>query len=151
MSRDPGLKAGCGQLLCRAERGARILLDEHDCHTSRLESRYRLKCIGCDARREADTWFVKQELTRLGRAYRTESAAKITLRKAQPGAETFRGALRDGLEQTRDLPTTTLHFAFSETNHSGLDQRSPVLALVKGGQWTLTDWRAARSGDVSIG
>jgi branched-chain amino acid transport system substrate-binding protein len=68
-----------------------------------------------------------------------ENAAKIALRKAQPGTEDFRAALRDGLEQTRDLPTTTLHFAFSESNHSGLDQRSQVLAVVKGGKWILVD------------
>lgn len=68
-----------------------------------------------------------------------ENAAKIALRKAEPGTDAFRTALRDGLEQTRDLPTTTLHFAFSETNHSGLDQRSQVLAVVKGGKWTLVD------------
>lgn len=68
-----------------------------------------------------------------------ENAAKIALRKAQPGTEAFRVVLRDGLEQTRDLPTTTLHFAFSEADHTGLDQRSQVLAIVKGGKWTLVD------------
>lgn len=68
-----------------------------------------------------------------------ENAAKIALRKAQPGTEAFRAAMRDGVEQTRDLSTTTLHFAFSETNHSGLDQRSQVLAVVKDGKWTLVD------------
>ncbi|KQW54279.1 ABC transporter substrate-binding protein [Variovorax sp. Root411] len=68
-----------------------------------------------------------------------ENAATIALRKGQPGTETFRVALRDGLEQTRDLRNTTLHFAFSETNHSGLDHRSQVLAVVKGGKWTLVD------------
>jgi len=68
-----------------------------------------------------------------------ENAAKIALRKAQPGTEAFRAAMRDGMEQTRDLKTTTLHFAFSEDNHSGMDHRSQVLAVVKGGKWTLAD------------
>ena len=63
----------------------------------------------------------------------------MALRKVQPGTEAFRVALRDALEQTRDVPTTTLNFAFSETNHTGLDQRSQVLAVVKSGKWTLTD------------
>jgi branched-chain amino acid transport system substrate-binding protein len=68
-----------------------------------------------------------------------ENAAKIALRKAQPGTEAFRIALRDGLEQTRDLPTTTMNYAFTPTDHTGLDQRSQVLAVVKGGKWTLLD------------
>jgi branched-chain amino acid transport system substrate-binding protein len=73
-------------------------------------------------------------------AYRlVEYAAKIALHKTQPGTDAFRAALRDGLEQTRDLPTTTTNYAFSETNHSGLDQRSQVLAVVKGGKWMLVD------------
>jgi branched-chain amino acid transport system substrate-binding protein len=68
-----------------------------------------------------------------------ENAAKIALRKAQPGTEAFRIALRDGLEQTRDLPTTATIYAFSPTDHTGLDQRSQVLAMVKGGKWILLD------------
>ena len=47
--------------------------------------------------------------------------------------------MRDGMEQTRDLTTTTLHFAFSENNHSGMDQRSQILVVVKGGKWVLAD------------
>lgn len=73
-------------------------------------------------------------------AYRLiENAAKIALRKAQPGTEAFRIALRDGLEQTRDLPTTATNYAFSPTDHTGLDQRSQVLGVVRGGKWTLVD------------
>ncbi|KQW54280.1 ABC transporter substrate-binding protein [Variovorax sp. Root411] len=68
-----------------------------------------------------------------------ENAARMTLRKVQPGTEAFRVALRDALEQTRDVPTTTLNFAFSEANHTGLDQRSQVLAVVKGGKWRLAN------------
>jgi branched-chain amino acid transport system substrate-binding protein len=68
-----------------------------------------------------------------------ENAAKSALRKAQPGTEAFRLALRDGLEQTRDLHSTTSIYTFSETDHSGLDQRSQVLAVVKDGKWTLAD------------
>jgi branched-chain amino acid transport system substrate-binding protein len=41
-----------------------------------------------------------------------ENAARIALRKVQPGTEAFRVALRDALEQTHDAPTTTLNFAF---------------------------------------
>jgi len=73
-------------------------------------------------------------------AYRLiENAAKIALRKAQPGTEAFRSALRDGLEQTRDLRTTATIYAYSPTDHVGLDQRSQVLAVVKDGKWTLLD------------
>jgi len=68
-----------------------------------------------------------------------ENAAKLALRRAQPGTEGFRTALREGLEQTRDLPTTTTNYAFSPTDHSGLDQRSQVLAVVRGGKWVLVD------------
>ena len=73
-------------------------------------------------------------------AYRLiENAARIALRKAQPGTEAFRSALRDGLEQTRDLRTTATIYAYSPTDHVGLDQRSQVLAVVKDGKWTLLD------------
>jgi branched-chain amino acid transport system substrate-binding protein len=68
-----------------------------------------------------------------------ENAAKIALRNAQPGTEAFRVAMRDGMEQTRNLTTTTLHFAFSENNHSGMDQRSQILVVVKGSKWVLAD------------
>lgn len=71
-------------------------------------------------------------------AYRIiENAAQIALRKAQPGTEAFRSALRDGLEQTRELRTTATLYSFSPTDHVGLDQRSQVLAVVKDGKWTL--------------
>jgi substrate-binding family protein len=60
-------------------------------------------------------------------------------RKVQPGTEAFREAMRDGMEQTRDLTTTTVHVAFSERNHSGMDQRSQILVVIKGGKWVLAD------------
>lgn len=61
------------------------------------------------------------------------AAAKV----ARPGTKEFRAALRDSLEQTRELIGTQGIYNMSATDHSGFDERGRVLIAVRDGGWTL--------------
>ncbi|QTQ34200.1 ABC transporter, branched-chain amino acid periplasmic binding protein [Aromatoleum petrolei] len=61
------------------------------------------------------------------------AAAKV----AKPGTKEFRAALRDSLEQTRELVGTQGIYNMSATDHSGFDERGRVLIAVRDGAWTL--------------
>ena len=60
-------------------------------------------------------------------------AAKV----AQPGTPEFRKALRDALENTRELVGTQGVFNMTPEDHSGFDERGRVLITIKDGQWRL--------------
>jgi len=64
-------------------------------------------------------------------------AAGEALKKAKPGTQEFRDALRAALEATRDLPGSHGVFTMSATDHTGLDARSRVLVRVENGNWKL--------------
>jgi branched-chain amino acid transport system substrate-binding protein len=55
---------------------------------------------------------------------------------AKPGTPEFRAALRDALEQVRELPASQGVFNMSPTEHAGLDERGRVMVKVVNGQWT---------------
>lgn len=55
----------------------------------------------------------------------------------RPGTPAFRSALRDALEQTRDLVGTQGIYNMSSVDHSGFDDRGRVLITVKNGNWAL--------------
>ncbi len=59
------------------------------------------------------------------------------LKKGKPGSEQFRSALRDALEQTKELVGTQGVFTINPHNHNGMDNRARVMMTVKGGRWTL--------------
>jgi branched-chain amino acid transport system substrate-binding protein len=61
------------------------------------------------------------------------AAAKV----AKPGTKEFRAALRDSLEQTRELVGTQGVYNMTAADHSGFDDRGRVLIAVKDGNWTL--------------
>ena len=63
----------------------------------------------------------------------------IALKTAQPGTREFRRALRDAIENTKDLVTTHGIMNMSKTDHMGFDQRARVLVQIQGGQWKLVD------------
>lgn len=63
------------------------------------------------------------------------SALKATLPKAKPGTEAFRSALRDSLEQTKDLVTSQGVMTMSPKDHVGYDKRAAVMVQVKDGGW----------------
>jgi len=63
------------------------------------------------------------------------SAAPVALKKAQPGTPAFRAALRDALEQVKELRGAYGIFNMSTTDHLGLDQRARVMVRIEKGAW----------------
>lgn len=57
--------------------------------------------------------------------------------KAKPGTAQFRAALRDALEQTRELVGTQGVYTMTPEDHSGFDERGRELITIKDGQWKL--------------
>ncbi|HWL29511.1 MAG TPA: ABC transporter substrate-binding protein [Burkholderiaceae bacterium] len=55
---------------------------------------------------------------------------------AKPGTPEFRKALRDALEQVKDLPASQGVFTMSPTDHAGFDKRARVIVKVVDGKWT---------------
>src|SRR6218665_2224826 len=61
------------------------------------------------------------------------AAVPAALGKARPGSVEFRMALRDALEQLREVPGAHGIFSMSETDHLGLDQRARVMVKIENG------------------
>ena len=66
-----------------------------------------------------------------------QQAAAVALKKAKPGTPEFRQALRDALENTKNLAATHGVFNMSAADHTGLDVRSRVMVRIEGGNWKL--------------
>ena len=66
-----------------------------------------------------------------------QRAVPEALKKAQPGTEAFRGALRDALEGTRDLVGTQGVYNMSPADHSGFDKRGRELMQLTNGVWRV--------------
>jgi branched-chain amino acid transport system substrate-binding protein len=66
-----------------------------------------------------------------------QRAIPVALKTAKPGTEAFRVALRDALEQERDVVGCQGVFNMSPTNHNGMDERARVLVVVKDGRFRL--------------
>ena len=66
-----------------------------------------------------------------------QRAIPEALAKAQPGTAAFRSALRDALENIKELPISQGIMNTSPTNHNGLDQRARVMVEVVDGKWKL--------------
>ena len=66
-----------------------------------------------------------------------ERAIPAALKTAKPGSEAFRVALRDALEQERDVVGCQGVFNMSPTNHNGMDDRARVLVTVRDGKFRL--------------
>jgi branched-chain amino acid transport system substrate-binding protein len=63
------------------------------------------------------------------------AAVPAALKKAQPGTPAFRAALRDALEQVKELPGAHGIFNMSPGDHLGLDQRARVMVKIEKGAW----------------
>jgi len=63
------------------------------------------------------------------------AAAPVALKKAKPGTPEFRAALRDAIEQVRELPGAHGIFSLSAADHLGLDQRARVMVRIDKGTW----------------
>jgi branched-chain amino acid transport system substrate-binding protein len=61
----------------------------------------------------------------------------VALKKAQPGTKEFRAALRDALENVRDVVGAHGVYNMSAQDHVGLDQRSRVMVRIVNGAWKL--------------
>jgi branched-chain amino acid transport system substrate-binding protein len=72
-----------------------------------------------------DSWLILQR------------AIPVALKIAKPGSEAFRVALRDAIEQERDVVGCQGVFNMSPTNHNGMDERARVLVTVKDGRFRL--------------
>jgi len=66
-----------------------------------------------------------------------ERAIPAALKVAKPGTEAFRSALRDALEQEKEVVGCQGVFNMSATNHNGMDDRARVLVVVKDGRFRL--------------
>ena len=66
-----------------------------------------------------------------------EQAIPQAAQAAKPGTKEFRSALRDALEQTKELVATQGVYNMSPEDHSGFDERGRELITVKNGEWKL--------------
>ena len=64
-----------------------------------------------------------------------EAAEVNALKKAKPGTLEFRAALRDALENIKELHGAHGVFNTSPTDHLGMDQRARVMVKVENGAW----------------
>ncbi|HSI57345.1 MAG TPA: ABC transporter substrate-binding protein [Ideonella sp.] len=63
------------------------------------------------------------------------AAVPAALKKGEPGSPAFRAALRDALEQIKELPGAHGIFNMSAGDHLGLDQRARVMVKIEKGAW----------------
>ncbi|HJV70339.1 ABC transporter substrate-binding protein [Ideonella sp.] len=63
------------------------------------------------------------------------AAVPTALKKAKPGTPEFRAALRDALEQVKEMPGAHGIFTMSPSDHLGLDQRARVMVKIDKGAW----------------
>ena len=64
-----------------------------------------------------------------------ERAVPEAAKVAKPGTEAFRVALRDALENIREMPGTQGVYNMSPEDHSGFDERGVELLTVRDGNW----------------
>ena len=65
-----------------------------------------------------------------------QAAVPVALKKGgQPGTPAFRAALRDALEEVKDVAGAHGVFNMSPTDHLGLDQRARVMVKIENGAW----------------
>lgn len=66
-----------------------------------------------------------------------QAAVPAALKKAQPGTAEFRAALRDALENMKEVPGAHGVFTMGPNDHLGLDQRARVMVRIENGGWKL--------------
>lgn len=65
------------------------------------------------------------------------AAAGEAAKKAKPGTPEFRAALRDAIENAKNVVGVHGVYNFSKTDHYGTDDRARVMVQVKNGSWQL--------------
>lgn len=72
-------------------------------------------------------------------AYRLlQRAIPEALKKAQPGTKEFRLALRDALENAKDVAGSNGIFSMNVSDHNGMDNRARVIVKIENGKWVLS-------------
>lgn len=66
-----------------------------------------------------------------------QKAVPEAAKKAKPGTPEFRSALRDALENVKELVGTQGVYTMTPEDHSGFDQRGRVMMQLKDGAWKL--------------
>lgn len=66
-----------------------------------------------------------------------QAAIPVALEKAKPGTEEFRAALRDALENVKEVVGTHGVFNLSDTDHFGHDQRARMLVEIQDKDWVI--------------
>lgn len=66
-----------------------------------------------------------------------QRALPEAVKVAAPGTKEFRKALRDAMENVKNLVVTHGVMNTTPTDHSGLDNRARVMVKIEGGHWTL--------------
>jgi len=66
-----------------------------------------------------------------------DRAVPIALKKARPGTEAFRSALRDAIESEREVVGVHAVFNMSPSDHFGHDERARVLVRTENGRFVL--------------
>ena len=68
-----------------------------------------------------------------------EHAVPAAMKAAKPSTPAFRKALRDALENTKDLVSSQGVFNMTPSDHVGYDLRASVMVQIKNGKWQLVD------------
>ena len=66
-----------------------------------------------------------------------QATVPVALEKAEPGTPEFRSALRDALENMKEVVSPEGVFNMSKENHNGIDSRGQVVVEIKDGKWKL--------------
>jgi len=66
-----------------------------------------------------------------------QATVPVALKQAQPGTPEFRAALRDALENMKEIVSPEGVFNMSKENHNGIDSRGQVVVEIKDGTWKL--------------
>src|SRR5437762_2103730 len=66
-----------------------------------------------------------------------QRAIPEAMKQGQPGSKAFRGALRDALENSKDVAASNGVFSISAGDHNGMDNRARVIVRIENGKWVL--------------
>ena len=66
-----------------------------------------------------------------------QSAIPEALKKAQPGTKAFRLALRDAIENGKEVSASNGVFVITPGDHNGMDNRARVMVKIDNGKWVL--------------
>jgi branched-chain amino acid transport system substrate-binding protein len=106
-----------------------------------LPAGYATKAVGAEFMKRYEAKFNLGRNAFAGYSYDAvllvDAAAQVALKKAKPGTPEFRAALRDALENVKNVVGTHAVYTMTPTNHNGMDERARVLVVVKDGQWRL--------------